>query len=346
MLAYFILLLILLTCFLFESSGKVNFKSRQLIHVLLAFFSGFRYNVGVDYQNYISTFYWDTGFSVNEPGFAFLINKLHELGFNYQMMFLIMASVTQYFVYQILKRLDKGFWFATIAYYCFTTFYIASFNGSRQYAAIAIVIWALKFASTRELWKYMTSVIIATFCFHTTALLFAPIYFYLNYNFSRKIIIFQIIIVAFCARYLDTLISYTPYLIYLERDRDMPIHDTVYLFTLLSFYLAFFKNQFKDLEHDQVVTNMNLLCLYSLILVLMQTSGMLIQMMLRINSYFLFAYLLILPKVIYSLKLPTRKYTIFFVIFVAVLYLGKTIIGSGEHYSLVPYKMNFNLFDK
>lgn len=349
---YFVLLLIICVCAFIDNGARDKLTQRRIkktsirkfAHILLAVFSGFRYKVGVDYDNYISTFNWDIGYSVNEPGFEFLINFLTKIGATPQMMFFIMAVVTQYFVYQTFKKSNKGFWLATIVYYCFSTFYIASFNGSRQYVAIAIAIWALKFVYERKYIQYFTSVIIAALCFHFTVLIFIPVYFYLLQDYSRKSIIIQIVAVIFGARFLNIIVSYTPYLVYLERERDMPINDTVYLFTIVSFTLAFLSHKYKLLKNDRVFINMNLLCLFSLILVLVQTSGMMIQMLLRINSYFLFAYLCILPKVVYSIRPQIRKIVQTLLIIAAFAYLVKTIVFGGVHYSLVPYQMNFELF--
>lgn len=349
---YFVLLLIICVCAFIDNGARDILTQRRIkktsirkfVYILLAVFSGFRYKVGVDYDNYISTFNWDIGYSVNEPGFEFLINFLTKIGATPQMMFFIMAVVTQYFVYQTFKNINKGFWLATIVYYCFSTFYIASFNGSRQYVAIAIAIWALKFVYEHKYIQYFTSIIIAAFCFHFTVLIFIPVYFYLLHDYSRKGIIIQIVAIIFGARFLDLIVSYTPYLVYLERERDMPIKDTVYLFTLVSFILAFLSHKFKLLNKDRVFVNMNLLCLFSLILVLIQTSGMLIQMLLRVNSYFLFAYLCILPKVVYSIKPQMCNFVQALLFIAAFAYLIKTIVFGGIHYSLVPYQMNFELF--
>lgn len=347
---YFILLLIICVCALLDY-GSIKYLQRKrqdslkkFVHILFAIFSGFRYKIGVDYDNYISTFNWDIGYSVNELGFELLINMLTHIGATYQMMFLIMAIITQYFVYQIFKRLDKGFWLATLVYYCFSTFYIASFNGSRQYVAIAIAIWALKYVYEKKIIKYSLAIMVAALSFHFSVLIFLPIYFFLQYDYSKKMIICQIVAVIFCARFLDIIVSYTPYLVYMEREKDLVVHDTVYLFCLISLVLAFTSHRYRLLAQDRIFTNMNLLCLFSLILVLVQSSGMIKQMMLRINSYFLFAFLCILPKMVYSFKSQPRRLAIIFIMIVAITYLTKTIIGSGAHYALVPYQMNFQLF--
>lgn len=350
---YFLILLIIFVCAISENikqkaSQNVKFTSsilRPFVHILLAFFSGLRFKVGVDYDNYISIFNQDVDYSVNEPGFELLISALTSIGATYQMMFLIMAIITQCFVYNTFKRYAHGFWLATIVYYCFSTFYLASFNGSRQYVAIAICIWALKYVYDKKIVRFLISIILASFCFHYTALLFIPIYYFLQYDYTKKNILFQIICVFFGARFLDFIVSFTPYLVYLERERDMQVHDTVYIFTLLSLFIAFASNKFILIKIDKVLKNMNLLCLYTLILVLIQTSGILIQMMLRINSYFLFAYLCILPNIVCSLKPRMKSLTFLMVVVAAIAYLSKTIVFNGDNYSLVPYKMNFLLFN-
>lgn len=340
---YFILFIILIILALSDKK-KPSRGIRIFAYILLAFFSGFRYHVGVDYESYVSTFHGDSGFTVNEPAFRLWVDVLNDLGFSFQMMFLGMSAVTAIFVYKALSRLEKGFWISTIVYFCVSTFYLASFNGCRQYVAIAIVLWALKYVYEKKIYSYMVSIIVTALCFHTSVLIFIPLYFFLNRVYSRIDVLIQLVCVISLAKFLNFIILYTPYIKYLVIERELPINVSVYLFAAVSFYFALFSKRYRILQKDSVLVNMNLLCLYSLILVVLQSSGMLVQMVLRINSYFLFGYLQILPSVLYSIRPKYRNVSMIVLFFFCAAYLIRTICFAGEQFMLVPYDMNFNLF--
>lgn len=65
-------------------------------------------------------------------------------------MFFIMAVVMQILVYNIIKRYNYSVWISVFIYYCISPFYIATFNGMRQYLAIAVFIVALKYIEQKK----------------------------------------------------------------------------------------------------------------------------------------------------------------------------------------------------
>ena len=79
--------------------------------------------------------------------------------------------------------------------------------------------------------------------------------------------------------------------------------------------------------------------------VLLQSNGVLIQMTLRMNSYFFFVYIILVPAVISSVKNVHIRIGMYFCLhIVLLLYLIRTICFNGALYNLVPYSMNFSLF--
>ncbi|KAA4956516.1 EpsG family protein, partial [Bacteroides fragilis] len=144
---------------------------------------------------------------------------------------------------------------------------------------------------------------------------------------------------------IDKLISYTPYIVYLTRDRETHISSFTYIFAGISILFIIFWNKLNSFKSKLIMENMNLFCFLSLLVVLLQSNGVLIQMTLRMNSYFFFVYIILVPAVISSIKNVHMRIGMYFSLhLVLLLYLVRTICFNGHLYDLVPYSMNFNLF--
>ncbi len=50
----------------------------------------------------------------------------------------------QILVYNVIKRYNYSVWISAFIYYCISPFYIATFNGMRQYLAIAVFYCCIK----------------------------------------------------------------------------------------------------------------------------------------------------------------------------------------------------------
>lgn len=345
MLPYFFVYILLLALCFFGSIYR-NKIFLILIFFILTVFSGFRFYVGVDYVNYVKIFDGVEGYGSREFGFSIILNFFHLIGATSQLMFLSLAVVMQFFVYKIIRRYDYSVWTSVLIYYCISPFYIATFNGTRQYIAIAVFIWALKFIEQRDLVKYIISLLLAGFFFHGSVLIFIPLYFMMNKNISFKGKSFALVITLICSFALKLIIAYTPYVIYLIRERETHISSFTYIFAVVSILLIFLWNKIGAFKSKVVMSNMNLLCFLSLLIVLLQSNGVLIQMMLRMNSYFFFIYIVLVPAVISSIKnVQIRIGVFFFLHLILLLYMIRTICFNGEMYNLVPYTMNFNLFN-
>lgn len=344
MLPYFLVYVLLLLCCILGSITKKHYFL-VVIFIILTVFSGFRYYVGVDYVNYVKIFEGYDGYSSREIGFSLILDFFHKIGATYQLMFLFMAVVMQYFVYKILKRYNYSVWTSVLIYFCISTFYIATFNGTRQYLAIAVFIWAIQYIERRQVIKYIAAILLAGIFFHESVLLFIPLYFILDKKIRLKGKILALMITLFFSSVLNVIISYTPYIVYLTRERETHISSFTYIFAGVSILLIAFWDKFESFKSKLVMSNMNLLCFLSLLIVLVQSNGILIQMMLRMNSYFLFIYILLVPAVISSVKNKSLRTSMYFSLhLMLLLYFVRTIYFNGEMYDLTPYSMNFNLF--
>ena len=348
MFPYFIILFLIFVSALLDTKSKNNvFKA--FVFVVLALFAGFRYDVGIDYFSYVEIFNAPEGEFAREPGRQFLINSIKLVNGTGQLYILVMAFITEFFAYKTLIKFEKkDFWFLTIVFYCISLFYIASFNASREYMAISVMLWGLQYVE-KSFWKYSAIALVAGLGLHFSALLFIPLYFFLNYSHSRKTILLLLACVVLFGRLLIEFLYLTPYAKYLafvENDsRENQVQFTQYLLFAISLILALMGEKFKNLRDNIVLYNMNVLCMLTLALVIVQNTPSFIMLFQRFNNYFVYSYLLIIPAVLSSMRPQTAQISKISIVLFSIGYLIMTVVVKGEHHMIVPYSMNFQLFN-
>lgn len=179
----FLLFVTIVSLTIYKRTGRKLFS--VIPYIAMAFISGFRNGVGVDYDVYKYWFYdildkkgW---YSNTELGYKLLTEGVAKIGGNYQFVFLVMAVLTTYCYYQFIKEHSSNFVLSTMIYMCFGIFYFSSFNGTRQAMATALFLYALKFidieegkAKKKDKWgllKYILVIVVATL-FHTSSFVF------------------------------------------------------------------------------------------------------------------------------------------------------------------------------
>jgi transmembrane protein EpsG len=148
--------------------------------IFICFVVGFRFEVGVDWKDYKNIYealsldksmtFQDT---YGEWGY-FIINKLlANLDFNYTMMFFTLALITWYFIFKSVPAILLPL----ILFFLFTDeFFFSSMNLVRQYVAMGIFLYSIKFIINRNLIKYLFCIALAML-FHTSALFLLFLYF-------------------------------------------------------------------------------------------------------------------------------------------------------------------------
>jgi len=165
------------------SSNKIhptNTSKLSLYHFLalfaISFVVGFRNEVGVDWLGYKDIFY-DISANIAtyevEYGY-FLINKyVAVLGGSSSIMFFIIALISWYFIFlSVPNRLLP----LTIFFLFADEMFFWSMNGVRQFVAICIFLYSIRFIITRSLLNYFIFISIAIL-FHNSAIILLPLYF-------------------------------------------------------------------------------------------------------------------------------------------------------------------------
>lgn len=176
-----------------------------IIIAVLTVTAGCRYYVGTDYGSYVYIYEsqyskWQFGdfFKFEEPILP-IIGKLSYLCFDsYFAMFFTASVITVGFMlYSTLKE-TTDFIFVTMLY-IFAGGWIGSFNGIRQYLAVAIVFLGRKYILQREFWKFLLVCGIA-FLAHRSALFFVLVYFVYSEEFTTVRLLIVMVITIIISR--------------------------------------------------------------------------------------------------------------------------------------------------
>ena len=344
---YFIILILIFVCAIIDNKSKKN-NVKIFIFVVLALFAGLRYGVGIDYFSYITIFNASEGEFIREPGRAFLIESIKAIGGKDQFYILFMAMFTEFFAYKTLIKYErKDFWFLTIVFYGISLFYIASFNASRQYMAISLILWSFQFVE-KKTWLFIVISLIAGVGIHYSALMFIPLSFFIKKTHKKWIVLSFIPFLFIINEIAIKFISLTPYEKYeelLSNDfRENQVQITQYLLMAISLFLIVFGDRFKNFRNNTVLVNLNILCLYTLFLVIIQDVPSFIMLFQRFNNYFVYSYLLIIPSILSSFSKNEENISKLILIIFSIGYLILTIVVKGQKHVLVPYDINLNLF--
>ena len=345
MFPYFILLFLVLIFAFFGAQTKKNIFL-IFISIILTFFSGFRYNVGVDYPNYVKIFQAEIGYGARELGFLYLLDFIRFIDGTYQLMFLILAVIMNVLVYKIIKYYSPNVWISCLIYLCVAPFYFSTFNGTRQYVAIAIFLYSLRFIDQKQLKKYAWLNLIGVFMFHGSLLFIAPLFPLIRRELSLKLKFVIAGIAVLLNSVIELLLSYTPYLYYFNIEKEVGVSAITYLLVILLFPIIIFDKKLYQFKHKTVLINLIFFCFLTLLLVFIQKKDILVQMFMRVNSYFFFIFIVFIPAVVESLKNKGNRLVIYTSLIVCLIaYFVTAIVFKGESSALVPYKMNFKLFN-
>jgi transmembrane protein EpsG len=182
-----------------DRNKKFDAKSRR---ILLFFFflvfwlvAGLRYETGVDWLGYTEFFnridniiklFAESFISIKnsefEIGFTLLSSTLKLFTDNVQVLFLLIAFVTNVMLFSSLKKYSSHIFVSLMIYYS-TLYFITDMDVIRQCIAINIFFYSLKYIVDHNILKYFIAIFIASL-FHRTALILLPMYFILNKQFK------------------------------------------------------------------------------------------------------------------------------------------------------------------
>ncbi len=182
-----------------------------LILFIIALVSGLRYNVGVDWQTYFDLFDQlrvtpDIAASElkQELGFFALMKLFSGLGWSFQWLLFAMALISWFFV---IKSVPK-FILPLVLFFLFVDeFFFWSMNGMRQFGAVAIWLYALRFLINRNFKWYVLTLGLGSLL-HLSALLLIPLYFVPFHKLYNRWVWIAAFIATFAFINVGTILSY------------------------------------------------------------------------------------------------------------------------------------------
>lgn len=358
MLIYLFILLLILFSSLLHSHKLTNFD--KFIFIILALISGFRFEVGTDFNAYVG--YFDlvaNGYSSPaEIGFDILANIVSTLGFNAQILFLVLSSLTMFFFFKGAQYyFSKGFIYKPIFYIIFLIFvYFSSFNAVRQILAAAIIFYASKYIIEKNFIAFAFWVLLAM-TFHFSSIVFLVVYFIINKNYSRVTLLSTIILSVILATnnvvsdiMLQITVNYTfldiggyisNYLTSTYNERNVELGIVFFINTFLLLSLIFFKRKYIKFKWQNMM--LNYYCLYISFLFLAIDAFVLARFQYFLSIYMAVAISSVIPMFDKDSQKFVKLVSLLLYIF---LYIYTIISGyaNPDSTDIIPYQFNFDIF--
>lgn len=343
-------LLIYLFAFIFEFV-LCFFASKTKNKVLLFFsfllpvlFVGFRYNVGTDYKNYISTFnvtkkmnfHQLFGYDWEFGGLLILI--IASLLNSERIMFIIIAILNIFPLFKINKIYDyKYLPLSILTYNCL---YLAfCMNGMRQGIAMSFILYSTILLLNIKKTSSIICFIIA-FLFHKSSILFLPYYLLLLFDksegknrFMKQSMIITLgisLLILFLLKNILLNIGILKYSSYINKIDTSNISFGVIISSipiLMIIFLSTIQNKISNSFKPIVVSG--------LIFYIVGTSA---QYLYRIGLYFTYFEIFLIPYLIENIKDKRLKFIIFFAYIVYLfIYFWRQFYVVGQH-EIFPYQ--------
>jgi transmembrane protein EpsG len=173
-----------------------------IVTLLLILMAGFRgENIGRDTDQYTLLFnmikkYNSLEVAFNsttmERGYVILEYYIYQLGFDHQFFFMICAILTLAPIGYVFNKYSKNPWIAFFLFITFPIYTTIGYSAVRQGVAIGMVMMAFHYSQKEKLLKYLLFMLLAI-AFHTTAIVFLPIFWLKKIKISKKVIIFTLV---------------------------------------------------------------------------------------------------------------------------------------------------------
>lgn len=321
---------------------KINRKSIGVFmaSIPLTIVSGCRYYVGTDY---LSTYY--TGFyriidGIKTDGFElgyFFLNKfLNLFTDNVFVLFFITAILFVGFTFGAINVLSDDV-ILSIVLLLVTRYYFISMNGVRQFIALSILLYSVKFVLEKNIRKFILFVALAM-SFHFMSILFIPVYFLDKIKLEKISIIkwigIDFLVFTIGVKFILEILKNTKYGVLIRRYEVPGIKFTVLTICLnLVIFIIGYKNynkRYNDIKY-RIFINIELIAL--LISLALQS----LPLMERVYWIYSFPLVITLP---YMLDEGTkiRKFVVkSLIVLVLAIYMVYDIVVLGDH-DVLPYQ--------
>ncbi len=345
MIPYLTLVVVVFLLSVFSIQPTNKDKILRVVLICLAFFSGFRFKVGTDFENYENIYNGVMYYEVKEKGFQYFIALLNSFGGTSQLMFLILALFTMFLMYKIITYYSENYTISVLIFLLIPTFFLETFNGMRQVIAILLFIYSIKFVVDKKYFKYIFIIAFGAFFFHESIIIVGLLFPLINKRLSKKKKLIIFILTLILSIYIERIISITPYLNYLEVEKNINVSIFTYTLFVIIVLMTIFEDKIGEFKNRDVLLNLNFFSLLTLLMVLLQTKDILIMLFMRFNNYFFYGFIVLIPNILSTIKDRATRFVIsLFIVMFSLYYFYITITITGQRYLLVPFNFNFDLF--
>ena len=323
-----------------------KYSNHTIFYILFLIFwftAGLRYETGIDWNTYTVNFaktipiniVLSNGFNFGEGMFlelsyGLICSFVKYLGGSIQSVFFIMAFISSFFLFKSIQIYSCNKSFSLLIYFCFA-YLILDMTGMRQAVALNIFFYSLQFIVNKNLSKYLLFICFAT-TFHLSAVIFLPLYFISDMKISNKVMYITVgiglLIFLFNIGFLNPLLKTVTYffskisvisskiLLYttnplLNRHRPFSLEMIIYLI----FFILITYNRNKITENDKFLNLcLNFVWIHLLLCFFIYEYY---DVSVRMAIPFIIGYVILLPKMLLTLKLSTNKFVM--TIFICLL---------------------------
>lgn len=314
------------------NTQKINFKY-NLLFFMVFIFSAFRFDVGYDYGHYYRIILNEAlqSYTNFELIPRYIAEFSNYIGFT-QLFFIVTSYIIVSGVHCVLKKHSKDYFLSLLIFISIPYFYFISFSIVRQYCAIAIVFYGIKYIFQRKFFSYVVAVILASM-FHYSAIIAIVIYFLNRINLSRLTAVVLIVVSFFVSPILSDIITQIPkYAAYGSYKTGVGPGMQLFLL-LMSAVFIFFYNSFKSTESKFYYSVFIVgVCTYNAFIFIGEVAA-------RTAYYFIIYLILLIPELGYRFK----KKQFYFVIILCstLMYSANFYLSAKNQYKdfLVPYQL-------
>ena len=278
-------------------------------------------------SDYFSRYHY---FEYGYYGLNYIFSKIGD----YQLFLIVMAVLSIAPPIYVIGKYSNDISLSLILFICFPYFTFCM-SGMRQAGAIGIICLAYDAMKRKQLWIYLLFCLIAM-SFHTSAILFIPVYWIdkVPYNKYSKILCVIIMVAAYVLRQsLWLFISQFARQSYRSNDAGGFL---MYIFMILTVVLGFYySGSFREKKLDHVDGNRDLFYLQVLSVILWPIAS-LNSALFRMYFYYHIFIVLYVPSLIGSIKNKIERMIVYAgFLFVSISFLVTQVLPVSQAYN--PY---------
>ena len=341
LLLFVIIILIGLLCVsLYANDIYIRRICRCLFIFISIYIAGFRDMIGQDYPQYVERLKYIEELSLfNEPSFTLLAILVKETDFSHVFFFLIMSIITLIPIYKFYYSSK----FPLYSIFIFLLFpgcgYLQTFNLVRQFAAIAISLYAFKYVINRDLMKFLLITFVA-FLFHFSAIFLIPLYYIVNLKVRNWILVLSIIASLLISKLdisLTSIVLLIPgYESYYYNQISNESSTVVLILNAFMIYIILNKKLFVKDQADNVFLN------YTVIGIVLYNLSIISEVFMRLSLYGLIYIPITLTLPFIKQTNGTIVYKVTIIIFFILVFINLYLSGYAEDFAILPFS---SLFD-